>query len=85
MDPQTIINGLFAIAGGLSGWVLKNVHEAVKELYTADITLSEKVHKIDLLVAGQYVRKEDMDKMVTALFTKLDRIETKLDGKADKR
>jgi hypothetical protein len=35
-------------------------------------------------VAGSYVKRDDMDKLTTALFTKLDKIEAKIDQKADK-
>lgn len=84
MDSQTLLNLLFAVAGSLAGWVLKNVHEAVKDLQTADTALSEKVHSIDVLVAGQYVRRSDLEKLTDALFRKLDIIENKLDSKVDK-
>ena len=40
--------------------------------------------EIKVLVAGDYVKKDEFLKSVTALFTKLDRIEGKLDKKADK-
>ena len=43
---------------------------------------------IDLLVAGQYVKRDyfeaKLDGFTKAIFTKLDRIEDKLDAKADK-
>jgi hypothetical protein len=46
--------------------------------------LAEKVSSIEILVAGNYVKRDDFDKSVQAIFHKLDRIEDKLDGKADK-
>lgn len=40
--------------------------------------------EIEVLVAGAYVKKDEFGASVAALFAKLDRIEDKLDGKADK-
>jgi hypothetical protein len=84
MDTQTSINIAFGLAGALGGWILKFLHSGLRDLQTADIELTEKVQRIEVLVAGQYVKRDDMDRMAHALFTKLDRIETKLDKKVDK-
>ena len=45
---------------------------------------ADKVQHIEVLVAGTYVKRDDMEKLGGALFAKLDKIEAKLDGKADK-
>ena len=58
--------------------------QSLKELQAQDKELANKVSSIEVLVAGQYVKRDDMDRSMTALFAKLDRIEDKLDGKADK-
>jgi len=84
MDMQTSFNLAVAIGGFLGGWVLNSLKDSIQGLQTSDKALADKVQHIELLVAGQYVKREDLDKMVTALFGKLDKIEAKLDGKADK-
>lgn len=84
METQTLINGGFALFGGLAGYILNTMHQAMRDLQKADTALTEKVQHIEVLVAGSYVKKDDLDKMVDALFTKLDRIESKLENKADK-
>lgn len=81
---QTIINWLLAGFGGLIGFLLNAVWQAVKDLQAADKELTAKVSEIEVLVAGAYVKKEEFSTAVTALFTKLDRIEDKIDKKADK-
>lgn len=84
MDSQTVINtlvGLVAFFGGI--WV-KGIADSIKDMKTTDAELAEKVQGIELLVAGQYVKREELDKLGIALFAKLDRIENKLDGKVDK-
>jgi len=73
-----------AIAGFLGGWVLNRVTTSVDALQKADRELVTKVQAIELLVAGQYVRREDFDKISSEMFRKLDKIYDKLDGKADK-
>lgn len=95
MDAQTIINILIGACGTLIGWVLKSIRESIRDLQEvhkglakADSALADKVQQIEVLVAGTYVKREAMeaaiDKLGSALFTKLDKIENKLDGKADK-
>ena len=81
---QTIINWLLAGFGALIGFLLNVVWQAVKDLQTADKVLAEKVGNIEVLVAGAYVRKDEFTSQMNALFAKLDKIEDKLDKKADK-
>ena len=81
---QTIVNWMLAGFGGLIGFLLNAVWQAVKDLQAADKELTKKVSEIEVLVAGAYVKKEEFSTAVTALFTKLDRIEDKIDKKADK-
>lgn len=84
MDWQSAFNIALALAAFLGGYVLNSVRDSVKALHEADEHLTSKVQSIEVLVAGQYVRRDDLDKVLTALFQKLDRIESKLDGKVDK-
>jgi hypothetical protein len=84
MDYQTLFNIAGGLAGFLGGWWMKVLHESVRDLQESDKKLAEKVSQIEVLVAGNYVRRDDFDKSVEAIFRKLDRIEDKLDGKADK-
>ncbi len=81
---QTIINWLLAGFGALIGFLLNAVWQAVKDLQTADKVLAEKVGNIEVLVAGAYVKKDEFTQSINALFAKLDKIEDKLDKKADK-
>lgn len=81
---QGLINWLLAGFGTLIGFLLSAVWQAVKDLQDADKQLTDKVGRIEVLVAGDYVKRETFDRLSDALFTKLDRIENKLDGKVDK-
>lgn len=81
---QTIINWIIGGVGALIGIFLKDLLESVKSLRSADALLAERVGGIEVLVAGTYAKREEVADLGKAIFTKLDRIENKLDGKVDK-
>lgn len=81
---QTIINWLLGGFGALIGFLLNAVWQAVKDLQTADREIVSKVASIEILVAGAYVKKDEFSTSIAALFAKLDKIEDKIDRKADK-
>jgi len=58
--------------------------ESLKDLQVADKELVNKVARIEVLVAGEYVKKNDFQDFTKAIFMKLDRIEDKVDSKVDK-
>jgi hypothetical protein len=84
MMSQGILNLIIAGFGTLMGFTLHAMWQSVKDLQKADKLLVAKVSSIEVLVAGEYPKREELDKLSTALFKKLDRIEAKLDHKADK-
>lgn len=84
MDTQTAFNIVLSLVAFLGGWVLNSLRESIATLHKSDNELADKVQRIEVLVAGQYVKRDDLDKIAAALFAKLDKIESKLDGKADK-
>lgn len=84
MDSQTLIN---ALVGGFSAavaFILRVLWEGLRELQKADVELTAKVSDMQLLVAGNYVKKDELDGIIKALFAKLDKIEDKLDKKVDR-
>lgn len=81
---QTLINWLLAGFGALIGFLLNAVWQAVKDLQAADKVLADKVGSIEVLVAGAYIKKDEFTDAVKALFARLDKIEDKIDKKADK-
>lgn len=84
MMDQVIINWLLAGFGALIGFLLNAVWQAVKDLQHSDKELAQKVGEIEVLVAGDYVKRHDFDRTIERLFTKLDHIELKIDSKADR-
>ena len=84
MDMQTSFNIAVGIIAFLGGWVLNSLRDSIQSLQKSDTELATKVQSIELLVAGSYVKRDDLDRLTVALFAKLDKIDAKLDGKADK-
>lgn len=74
---QNLINWLLGGFGALIGFLLNTVWQAVKDL-------QEKTADIEVLVAGEYVKRNELADLTKALFSKLDKIEEKIDRKADK-
>lgn len=83
-ENQMLFNIAVGCAGFLAGWVITTLWSAVKDLQEADKALVDKISSIEVLVAGQYVKNEVFNNFIAAMFAKLDRIEDKLDSKADK-
>lgn len=81
---QTIVNWMLAAFGSLLGFMLNVVWQSAKDLQKADKELTAKVAEIEVLVAGGYVKKDEFSDLSKALFAKLDKIEDKIDRKADK-
>ena len=66
------------------GWFLRVSWDSLKSLQEQDRSLADKVARIEVLVAGEYVKKDEFDRAIERLFDKLDHIEMKIDSKADK-
>lgn len=84
MMDQALVNWLLAGFGGLIGFLLNVVWQAVKDLQKADKVLAERVGEIEVLVAGSYITRTDFTNVTDSIFRKLDHIEDKLDTKKDK-
>ena len=84
MEFQTLFNTAVSGLLLLAGWVLRVLWDSLKQLQRDDRELADKVNKIEVLVAGQYIKRDEFDRVVERLFAKLDQIELKIDGKMDK-
>ena len=81
---QSALNWVFGVANIILGAALKWIYDAHRDLRKADERLAEKVNKIEVVVAGEYVKREEFDRIADAIFNKLDKIYEKLEQKADK-
>jgi hypothetical protein len=81
---QEIFNWVLSGLGALLGFIVKAMWDAVKDLQASDKDLADKVSKIEVLVAGEYVKKDEFNNIMLRIFEKLDHIEEKIDKKVDK-
>ena len=84
MDWKEVATGLLSMVSVVGGWFLAKLHGDCERLsaQVADLNTMiarDYVHKNDL-----HVLKSDFKEMLDGVFRKLDRIEDKLDQKADK-
>ena len=77
MESQVIINLALGVVMAVLGWFAREMWSAVKELKSDLAHLREELPK-------QYVLKDDLEKAIDRIDTKLDKIFDKLDSKADK-
>jgi hypothetical protein len=78
MPSQELFNILVTGVGGLGGWVLKAVWEAIRDLKS---DVKELGHEVRV----GYVRRDDFLDAIDRIETMVSRIFDKLDDKADKR
>ena len=81
---QTVINWGFAALSGILGFLLNMLWQAIKDLQSADKELTDKVSGIEVIVAGNYVKKEEFDRTINRMFEKLDQIAMAVALKADR-
>ena len=84
MDFQELFNIAMGFVMAIFGWFLRISWESLTALQKQDRDLADKVARIEVLVAGEYVKKDEFDRAIERLFDKLDHIEMKIDQKADK-
>ena len=84
MDFQDLFNIAVGFIMTMLGWFLRVAWDALSKLQQQYRELADKVARIEVLVAGEYVKKEDFERVIERLFDKLDHIEIKIDNKADK-
>lgn len=85
MDLQTAFNLAIGLVAALGGWWMKTIYDVLMDLRRAETTTVDRVQRIEVLVAGQYVTREELGKLSDAIFRKLDKIEVKIDMKADRQ
>lgn len=81
---KDIIDLVQAVLLGVGGWVLNSLRDSQKRRDDFEQEISDRVQAMQLLIAGDYVKKDEFRALSDAIFRKLDKIEDKIDGKADK-
>ena len=90
-EMQIFINSALGVIAFLGGIVMKVIWDAVgalraslAEMRHEDSVLASKVQAIEVLVAGQYLKRDEFERLSKVLFEKLDAIMGKLDGKVNR-
>jgi len=73
VEPQFLINILFAVAGAAFGWILNSLSRSI-------IRIEDRISEMPL----QYVTKDDYKADISEIKGMLGRIFDKLDSKVDK-
>ena len=79
MDLQTIVNVILGGLGGLMAIILSELKNSINSLRAAQQRTEERQNKVEVLVAGNYVSKEDQRISERKMCDALQRIENKLD------
>ena len=81
MLTQELLNWALVAFGAVLSGLLHAIWGAVKDLQAEDKIMTEKLAAIQILVAGDYVKKAEFDKVAARIFEKLDIIEHGLGGR----
>ncbi len=84
MSDQTVFNLVVSVAAFFGAFILYGIRDKLKDLENENGQLKNELSQIHILVAGQYVKRSELERLTERLFEKLDSIEDKLDGKQDK-
>ena len=83
-DYQMLFNVSFSVVLMGAGWLMRVLFETIKDLRDKDQKIYDKVAGLAVTLPENYVSKRDFKDLNDRIFDKLDRIENKIDTKADK-
>lgn len=81
---QVLFNVAVAVVGGLGGWLLNAIWNEIRTLQLNERATTAELSSIRVLVAGDYVKKEEFTKTMEKVIDKLDKIHAEVNGKADR-
>lgn len=84
MDTQSLINTAVGAAVAVGGWFARQLWDSVQ-------ALKQDIHQIEVNLPVNYVRREELEKkmdhiesMFQRIYDKIERVEGKLNEKADR-
>jgi hypothetical protein len=81
---QSFINWLLGGVSGLLGALASLIFIGMRDLQKSQSRTDRRLSEIEVLVAGDYLKKQEFEKFVDRIMCKLDGIDEKIDRKADK-
>lgn len=85
MELQMAFNIAIGLVTFLGGWILNSLKGSIDALHKANEQLTTKVQSIEVLVAGTYVKRDDLQELSKEIFARFDKLDEKLDSKVDKK
>ncbi len=81
---QSLFNMVIGVAGLFGGFILKAIWDKTDKLEKTDASLVKSVNELAIIVATLKAHHDEDSKKLDIIFEKLDKIDLKLDKKADK-
>lgn len=81
---QTVLNVILGVVCSVGGWIMNTMWQSLQDLQKADKDLADKVSSIEILVAGNYVKREYLDNIAQRFEAKIDKLIDMISNKADK-
>ncbi len=81
---QEAFNAAILIIGGMGGFIMSSFRGKLDALTHRDELIAAEVHKVHVLVAGEYLKKSELAIALDPIHNSLRRIEDALGTKADK-
>ena len=75
MTYQEFLNILLGLLSFLGGWLFKEMWGRLKELQSVDMEMVEKLNKVEIIIASDYVRKRELEKAMDTIIAKLEKLE----------
>jgi hypothetical protein len=79
MDIQAAFNIAMGLISALGGWWMKTIYDALRDLRNDHSRLQTQVQQVEVVVAGDYLKRSEFDSKIenitNDLFRKLDKIE----------
>ncbi len=83
-DFQLLFNIAVGIAAFFGGFILNAIWQRLDKLERTDSNLTSKINDMNVAVATMTAHRFEDSRKLDAIFDKLDKIDEKLDRKADK-
>jgi hypothetical protein len=84
VDYQVLFNISVGIIGTIGGWFLHTFYGSIRELQNADFRLNEEIHKVSLLIAGDYAKQSDLEKFESKVLDKIQALDDRIDKRMEK-
>ena len=85
MDFEDAFRIALTLISVLGGFMLRSISKKLEDLQRTDDELKNDLHRVEVLVAGDYVKHSDLEKVLAPIAVQLQKIYDKLDAKADKK